>query len=59
MPDKTIAEIAREPKKASDGSGSVEMHSIQDQILAEKHASKSKARGIKACGFCRMLGRGD
>ena len=55
MPDDlgdTIRDNASNPKRASGDSGSVEQHSLKDQIAADKYleskkASRSKGRGIK------------
>jgi hypothetical protein len=57
MPDPTpteqaITENATGPKKATGDSGSVEQHSLPDQIaadryLASKQAMKSKAKGLQ------------
>lgn len=49
--DQTISENAAGPKKASGDAGSVEQHSLPDQIeadryLAAKRAVKSKGKGI-------------
>ena len=42
----TIEENATGPKKASNDGGSVEQHSIADQIAADKYcASKTASRG--------------
>lgn len=54
MPDElddTIRQNAQGPAKASGDSGSVEQHSLADQIaadkyLASKQAAKSKNRGL-------------
>lgn len=48
----TIAENAAAPKRAQNETGSAEMHSIQDQItadryLASKRAAKTKNRGLR------------
>ena len=48
----TIRDNAAGPKRASGDSGSVEQHSLKDQIAADKHleskkASRSKGLGIK------------
>lgn len=48
----TIAENAAAPKRAQNETGSVEMHSIQDQIaadkyLASKRAAKTRNRGLR------------
>ncbi len=51
MPDptpleETIAENAAGPKKAQGDAGSVEQHSLQDQIAADRYlASKEAVRG--------------
>lgn len=50
--DNSIQENAAGPRKASGDSGSVEQHSLQDQIAADKYleskkASRSKGLGIK------------
>lgn len=49
--DSTIAENAQGPKKAQGDAGSVEQHSLPDQIaadryLASKRAVQSKNKGI-------------
>ena len=48
----TIRDNAAGPRRATGDSGSVEQHSLQDQIAADKHleskkASRSKGLGIK------------
>ncbi len=44
--DNTIRDNASGPKRASGDSGSVEQHSVNDQIAADKYlASKQAARG--------------
>ncbi len=50
--DNSIQENAAGPRKASGDSGSVEQHSLQDQIAADKYleskkASRSKGLGVK------------
>ena len=46
--DSTIEESAKSPKKASGDEGSVEMHSIPDQIAADNHlANKAATSGGK------------
>jgi len=50
--DNTIRENAAGPKRAAGDSGSVEQHSLRDQIeadryLASKEAAKSKGLGIR------------
>jgi len=55
MPDElteAIEENAQGPKKASGDSGSIEQHSLPDQIAADKHlaakkAVQSKSRGVR------------
>ncbi len=49
--DDTIRENAKGPAKASGDAGSVEQHSLKDQVdaaryLASKEATKSKRRGL-------------
>ena len=44
--DKTIEENAKGPKRASGDAGSVEQHSLADQIAADKYlASKAAGEG--------------
>ena len=48
----TIRDSASQPKRASGDSGSVEQHSLTDQIAADRYleskkASRSKGLGIK------------
>ena len=50
--DNQISENAAGPRKASGDSGSVEQHSLPDQIAADKYleskkASRSKGFGVK------------
>jgi hypothetical protein len=50
--DQSIRENAQGPAKASGDSGSVEQHSLPDQIeadryLASKQATKAKFRGVR------------
>ncbi len=50
--ENTIQENASAPRKASGDAGSVEQHSLADQIAADKYleskaASRSKGLGIK------------
>ena len=50
--DNTIRENAAGPRKASGDAGSVEQHSLQEQIAADKYleskkASRSKGLGVK------------
>jgi len=42
--DNTIRENAAGPKRASGDSGSVEQHSLSDQIAADKHLASKQAR---------------
>jgi hypothetical protein len=49
----SITENAKNPKRAQGDAGSVEQHSLKDQIeadryLASKAAAKSKSLGVKA-----------
>jgi len=41
--DNTIRENAAGPKRASGDSGSVEQHSLSDQIAADKHLASKQA----------------
>jgi len=50
--DNTILDNASGPKRAAGDSGSVEQHSLKDQIAADKYlesktASRSKGLGVK------------
>ena len=50
--DQTLAENAKGPKKAQGDAGSVEQHSLPDQIaadryLASKQAMKTKMKGLR------------
>ena len=50
--DKTIEENAKNPRRASGDSGSIEQHALADQIaadryLASKQAARSKGLGIR------------
>ena len=50
--DNTIRENAQGPKRAAGDSGSVEQHSLTEQIeadryLSSKAAAKSKSRGLR------------
>ncbi len=54
--DQSIRENAQGPAKATGDSGSVEQHSLPDQIeadryLAAKQAAKSKSRGLRFSKF--------
>lgn len=46
-----IESNATGPKRASDGAGSVEQHSIQDQIAADKHLASKEALKKKTLGL--------
>ena len=46
----TIAENAAGPKRASGDSGSVEQHSLAEQIEADKYLAGKKAAGAKGLG---------
>jgi hypothetical protein len=48
--DDAIAENAAGPRKASGDSGSVEQHSLADQIAADKHLESKKASRAKGLG---------
>ena len=50
--DKTIEKNAKNPRRASGDSGSIEQHALADQIaadryLASKQAARSKGLGIR------------
>lgn len=47
----TIAENAAGPKKAAGDSGSVEQHSLTDQIAADKYLESKKASRAKGIGI--------
>ena len=49
--DKTIEENAKGPKRASGDSGSVEQHSLSDQIAADKYLASKKATQSKRLGI--------
>lgn len=49
--DKTIEENAKGPKRASGDSGSVEQHSLSDQIAADKYLASKKAAQSKRLGI--------
>ena len=48
--DNSIQENAVGPKKASGDSGSVEQHSLADQIAADKYLESKKASRAKGLG---------
>lgn len=53
--DNTIRENAAGPKRASGDSGSVDQHSLADQIEADKYlAGKTAVSGNPAKGFVRV-----
>ena len=47
----TIQDNASGPRKASGDSGSVEQHSLPDQIAADKHLSSKAAAAGKGLGI--------
>lgn len=49
--DKTIEENAKGPKRAKGDSGSVEQHSLSDQIAADKYLASKKAAQSKGLGI--------
>ena len=49
--DNSIQENASGPKKASGDSGSVEQHSLADQIAADKYLESKKASRAKGLGI--------
>ena len=48
--DNTIRENASGPRKASGDAGSIEQHSVQDQIAADKYLESKKAGRGKGLG---------
>lgn len=46
-----ILKSASEPKKASGDAGSVEQHSLSEQIAADKHLGSKKAMAGKGLGI--------
>jgi len=52
--DNTIKTNAEGPKKASGDSGSVEQHSLSDQIAADKHLAGKEAAAGKGLGIRRI-----
>lgn len=46
-----IQDNAAGPKSASGDAGSVEQHSLPDQIAADKHLASKKAMGNKGLGI--------
>ena len=49
--DNTIRENAAGPKRASGDSGSVEQHSLSEQIAADKYLESKKASRAKGLGI--------
>ena len=52
--DNTIRENAAGPKRASGDSGSVEQHSLADQIAADKHLASKEASAGTGLGIRRV-----
>ena len=52
--DNTIRENAAGPKRASGDSGSVEQHSLSDQIAADKHLASKQAASGKGLGIRKV-----
>ena len=48
--DEAIRENAEGPKRAAGDSGSVEQHSLQDQIAADRFLASKKAAASKGLG---------
>ncbi len=49
--EKTIEDNAKGPKKATGDSGSVEQHSLSDQITADKYLASKKAARSRGLGI--------
>ena len=49
--DNSIQQNAAGPRRASGDSGSVEQHSLQDQIAADKYLESKKASRAKGLGI--------
>ena len=49
--DKAIEENATGPKKASGDGGSIEQHSVDEQIAADKHLASKKAAQARGLGI--------
>jgi hypothetical protein len=49
--DNTIQENAAGPRKASGDAGSVEQHSLTDQIAADKYLQSKEAAATKGLGI--------
>ena len=52
--DNTIRENAAGPKRASGDSGSVEQHSLADQIAADKHLASKQAAASNGLGIRKI-----
>ena len=52
--DNSIRENATGPKRASGDSGSVEQHSLNDQIAADKHLASKEAASGKGLGIRKV-----
>ncbi len=52
--DDTIRENAAGPKRASGDSGSVEQHSLSEQIATDKHLASKQAATSKGLGIRRI-----
>ena len=52
--DTTIRDNAANPKRASGDSGSVEQHSLADQIAADKHLASKEAAVTSGLGIRRV-----
>lgn len=52
--DTKIRDNAAGPKRASGDSGSVEQHSLTDQIAADKHLASKAAASCKGLGIRRI-----
>ena len=49
--DKTIRENAKGPKRAAGDSGSMEQHSLKDQVEADRYLASKKALRSKSLGI--------
>ena len=52
--DNVIEQNAAGPRKASGDSGSVEQHSLTDQIAADKHLASKQAAAGRGLGIRRV-----
>ena len=52
--DNTIRDNASGPKRASGDSGSIEQHSLADQIAADKHLAGKQAASQSGLGIKRV-----